>query len=310
MKKIIQALSFYPLYLFILLFTRLPLRIQYIFSDFTFILIYYIVRYRRRVVNKNLLNAFPEKTELERKKITRKFYKHLCDTFIESLALNGMNNSEIMKRYTYSNIEVINNLYDRGKGVILTIGHYNNWEWYAGLQLHTKLQILGIYKPLSNPYFNKLIIDLREKYGGHAISITSSLKNMMEYHNKKILTITGFLSDQRPIAKYIEYWTTFLNQETPVQLGAEKIGRKLNYAIVYGHTRKIKRGYYDTEFTLLCENPRETKDFEITEMHTRALEKTIREKPEYWLWSHNRWKHNRQLIEAKKKEEEEQKISL
>jgi len=112
------------------------------------------------------------------------------------------------------------------------------------------------------------------------------------------------------MVKYIEYWTRFLNQETPIQLGTEKIGKKLDYAIVYGHTRKLRRGYYNTEFTLLCENPRETGDYEITEMHTRALEKTIREKPEYWLWSHRRWKHNRQLIELKKNERDEKKLSL
>lgn len=309
-RKILYALTFYPIYFFISGFAHLPLKIQYFFSDFIFLIVYYIVRYRRDVVKTNLEKSFPEKTEKERNKIAWKFYRHFCDYIIESVALIGMNANEITKRYKYSNIELVNNLYDRGKGIILAIGHYNNWEWYAGLQLHTKLQIVGIYKPLSNPYFNKLIISLREKFGGHAISITSSLKHMMEYHNQHILTITGFLTDQRPMAKYIEYWTTFLNQETPVLLGVEKIGKKLDYAILYGHTRKLKRGYYTTEFTLLCENPRETKDYEITEMHTRALEKTIREKPEYWLWSHRRWKHNRQLIELKKKEQVEKKRSL
>jgi Kdo2-lipid IVA lauroyltransferase/acyltransferase len=281
-----------------------------LFSDFIFIIIYYIVRYRRDVVHSNLQLSFPEKTELELKEIGRKFYRHLCDSFIESFAMNGMNDAEIMKRYTYSNIDIINDLYNRGKSIIMTVGHYNNWEWYAGLQLHTKLRVIGIYKPLNNPYFNKHIIRLREKYGAQAIPMATSLKKLMEYHNQKILTITGFLTDQRPLAKNIEYWTTFLNQETPVQLGAEKIGKKLNYAIGYGHTRKIKRGYYETEFSILCENPRETADFEITEMHTRALEKTIREKPEYWLWSHRRWKHNRQLIELNKKEREARKHSL
>jgi len=308
-KNLVYTLTFYPVYFIILLFTRLPLRIQYFLSDFIFIIAYYIVRYRRDVVKINLEKSFPEKTELERKQIAWKFYRHFCDCIIESVALIGMNEAEIKKRCAYSNIEIINNLYDRGKGVILAIGHYNNWEWYAGLQFFTKLQILGLYKPLNNPYFNKLILRLREKYGGHAINIASALKKMMEYHNKNILTITGFLADQRPMAKYIEYWTTFLNQETPVLLGVEKIGKRLDYAIVYGHTRKLRRGYYTTEFTLLCENPLETKDYEITEMHTRALEKTIREKPEFWLWSHRRWKHDRKIIEMKKQEQEERKKS-
>ena len=310
MKSFFQALLFYPFYILILLFTKLPLRIQYIFSDISFVIIFYIARYRREVVRNNLIRSFPEKTEKERKQITRKFYRHLCDYFIESIALNGMNANEIKKRYTYANIELINNLYIRDKGIILAVGHYNNWEWYAGMPMQMNHKLLGLYKPLNNPYFNKLIIRLREKYGGHAIPIATSLKRMMEYHNQKILTITLFLTDQRPMVKYIEYWTTFLNQETPVQLGTEKIGKKLDYAIVYGHTRKLKRGYYNTEFTLLCENPQETKEFEITEMHTRALEKTIREKPEYWLWSHRRWKHDRKLIELKKKEQDEIKHAL
>jgi KDO2-lipid IV(A) lauroyltransferase len=310
MKSFLHALSFYPIYFLILVFTGLPLRIQYFFSDFIFIILYYLARYRREVVKNNLAKAFPEKTEKERNLIAVKFYRHLCDYFIESVALHGMNEEEIKKRYTYENIELINALYDRGKGIILAVGHYNNWEWYAGMPLQMNHQLLGLYKPLNNPYFNKLIIRLREKFGGHAIPIATSLKRMMEYHNQNKLTITLFLTDQRPMVKYIEYWTTFLNQETPVQLGTEKIGKRLNYAIVYGHTRKLKRGYYSTEFTLLCENPGETKEFEITEMHTHALEATIREKPEYWLWSHRRWKHNRQIIEQKKRELAEKKHSL
>jgi len=301
MKRFLQALLYYPIYLLILIFTNLPLRLQYVFSDLSFVLLYYIARYRRDVVNTNLARSFPEKTEAERNTIEREYYRHLCDYFIESISLQGMNAAEIRKRFTYKNIELINGLYDRGKGIILAVGHYNNWEWLAGMPLLMKHKLLGLYKPLNNPYFNKLIIRLREKFGGHAIPIAVSIKKMLEYHNKKIPTLTLFLTDQRPVAEHIEYWTNFMHQDTPVQLGTEKIGKKLDYAVVYGHVRKIRRGYYSIEFTLLAENPKETKEFEITEMHTRALENTIREQPEFWLWSHRRWSHTREKVEAKRK---------
>jgi KDO2-lipid IV(A) lauroyltransferase len=251
-------------------------------------------------VNTNLALSFPEKTEKERNQIAKKYYHHLSDYFIESLALQGMNEAEIKKRFTYKNIELINDLYTRGKGIILAVGHYNNWEWFAGMPLQMKHKLLGLYKPLNNPFFNKLIIRLREKFGGHAIPISVSIRQMMDYHNKKIPTITLFLTDQRPVAEHIEYWTNFMNQEAPVQLGTEKIGKKLDYAVVYGHVRKLRRGYYSAEFTLLCENPLETKEFEITELHTRALENTIRQQPEFWLWSHRRWKHTKEGVAAKK----------
>jgi KDO2-lipid IV(A) lauroyltransferase len=301
MTRFIQSIIYYPLYVLILIFTNLPLKIQYVFSDISFIILYFIARYRRDVVKRNLEKSFPEKTEAERKIIARKYYRHLCDYFIESIALQGMNEAEIKKRFVYKNIEIINDLYVKGKGIILAVGHYNNWEWFGGMPFKMKHQLLGLYKPLNNPYFNRLFIQLREKFGGHAIPIAVSIKRMLEYHNKKIPTITLFLTDQRPVAEHIEYWTTFMNQDTPVQLGTEKIGKKLDYAIVYGHVRKIRRGYYSAEFTLLSEYPKETAEFEITEMHTRALEKTIREQPEYWLWSHRRWKHSRASVEERKK---------
>lgn len=306
-KSFLYALSYYPVYFSLVVFTWMPMQVQYLVSDLFFFFAYYIVGYRRKVVKSNLLNSFPEKSEKERRKIERKFYRHLGDYFIESIALYGLSIKELNKRFRYENLDLINELYDRGKGIVLAMGHYSNWEWYSGMQLQMKHRLLGLYKPLNNPYFNRLIIKLREKYGGHTIPISSSIKGMMEYHKKNILTITVFLTDQRPMVKYIEYWTTFLNQETPVQLGTEKISKKLDYAVVYGQTRKLKRGHYLTRFTLLTENPRETAEFEITEMHTRALEKTIREQPEYWLWSHRRWKHDRKKIEMMKAEQESAK---
>lgn len=299
MKHFFQAIIFYPIFLLILVFTHLPLRIQYFFSDFSFFLLYYIVRYRRSVVKSNLEKSFPEKTETERNLIARKYYRHLCDYFIESVSLQGMNEAEISRRFIYKNIEIVNELFSKGKGIILAVGHYNNWEWFAGMPILMKHKLLGLYKPLNNPYFNELFIRLREKFGGQAIPIAVSLKKMLEFHTKKIPTLTLFLTDQRPVAEHIEYWTLFMNQETPVLLGTEKISRKLDYAVVYGHVRKLRRGYYSAEFSLLTENPRETKEFEITELHTRALEKTIREQPEFWLWSHKRWKFTREKVQEK-----------
>jgi KDO2-lipid IV(A) lauroyltransferase len=249
----------------------------------------------------NLKNSFPDKSDDEINVITRNFYKHLCDNFIESMYVLNMSESELKKRYHYKNPELLRQLYDKNKSIILVIGHYGNWDWLCGLPLYTDHKVFAIYHPLSNKYFDELFNRIRKKFGVGLIQMSTSYREMLEASQNQILTVTLFLADQRPVWSSIRYWTTFLRQETPVLLGSELIAKKLDQAVIYLDVQKIRRGYYDVEFKLLYENPLQTKDHEITEAHTRMLENIITRKPEYWLWSHRRWKHNRKAVEQRLK---------
>jgi Kdo2-lipid IVA lauroyltransferase/acyltransferase len=292
-----DALWFYPVYVLLLLFTLLPLRVQFVISDILYFISYYIVGYRKKTVYENLSKAFPEKSEDEIKRIARNYYHHLCDYLVESLAMLRFSEKEAKRRLTFRNPEVLNDIYKKGNSVLLAFGHYGNWEWLANMQLIFPFQLLAIYKPLKSQYVNSLFITLRERFGLKTVPMALSLRTIVTYNKEKIPTITLVLTDQRPSKDQIEYWTPFLNQETPVQLGIEKIAKKLGFAVVFMKMRKLRRGYYEAEFITLTENPKETRPFEITEMHTRELERQIREKPDYWLWSHKRWKFNRKAVE-------------
>ena len=283
------------------LITLLPLNILYLLSDFFFLIIYYLARYRKRVVITNLKNSFPEKSDDEIKIIARNFYKHLCDNFIESFYVFNISKKEIRKRYRYMNPELLRQLGNKNKSIILVIGHYGNWDWLCSLPLYVDHQVFAIYHPLSNKYFDELFNRIRKKFGVLLIQMNTSYREMLTASRNSMLTITLFLADQRPIWSSSRYWTTFLHQETPVLLGSESIAKKLDQAVIFTDIRKKGRGYYDVEFRLVTEDPCQTKEFEITEIHTRMLEEVINRKPEYWLWSHKRWKHNRKNIEQRLK---------
>jgi len=286
-----NALGFYLFYPLIWAFTLLPLRIQYLLSDLLFVLNYLFIGYRGKVVYLNLRNSFPEKSNKNIRTIARKFYRHLFDQMIESIALIHMSPKRILKHMRFKNPEVIEELYRKNKGVILVSGHYGNWEWIISLQMLVSHKTLAIYKQLNNKYFNRMYINIRSRYGMTPVKMNSILRELIYREQKNQLTLTYSLGDQRPLFRHIQYWTRFLNQDTPVYLGTEKIAKKKNLAVVFLKMRKIRRGIYETEFIPLFENSRETKEHEITDKYLSILEKTIIEKPEFWLWTHKRWKH-------------------
>jgi Kdo2-lipid IVA lauroyltransferase/acyltransferase len=271
----------------------IPMRLNYIFSDFLFLITYYIVQYRRKIVKRNLLNSFPEKSEKERRLIERKFYHHLCDTFIETLYFDRISFDESKKRVIYLNPELPDRYMDQGRPVVVFLGHYNNWEWFSNWSLYTKYLFYAIYKKLRSKAFERFYSNLRSRSGCIPLERGDTFRQLMEDKQKGMPTLSAFIFDQTPRVNEIQYWTTFLNQETAVIVGAEKIARKLNAVVLTVHSRKIKRGYYEVEYFLITEYAKDTAKFEITEQCTRFLEKIIRETPEYWLWSHKRWKHKR-----------------
>jgi KDO2-lipid IV(A) lauroyltransferase len=288
-----RAIVYYIFYGIIWIITLLPLRILYVFSDFIFLLLYYFPSYRRKVVATNIKNSFPEKSEKERKSIERKFYKHLADLFIETFKLPHMSEAEQKIRFTYSNLEIIHKLKDEKRDIIAVLGHYNNWEWPTLLPQYMRYKIVIIYKPLNNKYFNTFINTQRSKYGIILTPMSMIIREILNYKKNNINTLSVFLADQSPPKSEIKYWTTFLNQDTPIYLGTEKIAAKYDMAVVYFHIQKIKRGHYNLKIDLLFDHTAGLPEYTVTEAHVRKMEEVIREQPEYWLWSHRRWKHKR-----------------
>ena len=279
-------------YGFILPISYLPYFLLYALSDFVFVVMYYIAGYRKKVVFENIRNSFPEKTEIEHKRIMRKFYRHLCDLILESVKGFSISEKQIRKRMTVKNPEVVNKYFEQGKDIIFVGGHFNNWEMLAlGIGLISKHTPVAIYKPLNNKFFNQKVLNSRQKYGLMMRPMKQTKTCFDEKLDKPKTIIFG--ADQRPGNPQKAFWMEFLNQDTPVSFGVEKFGKEYNLPIVFGAIRKIKRGHYDFEYTLLFEEPAKTAYGEITKAHTLTLEKDIQDNPQYWLWSHKRWKHKR-----------------
>lgn len=295
MRKLLHALSFYTFSVLTFPFKFMPLEWLYFISDLMYIIIYKIFRYRVKVVKTNLKNSFPNKSTRELLEIERKFYRHFCDLFIEQFFILHANANQVKQLCTFKNVEMLNTYYTQGKSLVVAGGHYGNWEFYGLLGLYLKYLVFGAYKPLANKYFERFVNASRERFGALAVPMKETARTAIQFAQDGKLFVLGLISDQTPPKSDIRYWTTFLNQDTPVFLGTEKIAQKLNQPVFFCNMRKIKRGQYEVELELLTDNPAGTKPYEITEMHVRALEKLIKDAPEYWLWSHRRWKHSRNL---------------
>ncbi len=292
-KNIFTAIFFYIYYGLCFLVSLLPMRVQYLFSDLLFVFAFYFPGYRKKLVFENIRKAFPEKSGLWVRNTARSFYRHMCDTIIETFAMLNFRKKDIMTRYRYKNPEVLYRYFEEGRSVVAVFGHYGNWEWFAGFPLVTPFRVLALYKPLKNKHFDRMVTSLRQKFGVVTVPVKQSLRRLLYYRNKGEPTITLFLGDQRPGPDRLNHWTTFFGRNTPVFTGTEKVAVKLDQPVVFLDIQKIKRGYYEVEIIPLFEKPGLTRPGEITEGHTRILEKIIRKKPEYWLWSHNRWKYTK-----------------
>lgn len=272
----------------------LPLPVMYLITDLLFLILYFIIRYRRKVVAANLKNAFPEKTEKERGRIARSYYRHLCDTFAEFYKLWHISEAEIKRRCVMVNIGVPHHYFEQGRSIIACSGHYGNWEMMYSYKLWEKnIELVPIYKPIRNKIFDRMTYNIRSRWGATPLAKNDTLRVMLQNKIDGKIAMTGFIGDQTPNKSNLNFWIDFLNQDTPILEGTEKIARKLNQPVVFVNMRKVKRGYYHAEFYDLCPEPAKTEPGEITTLHTRMLERFIRETPENWLWSHRRWKHKR-----------------
>ncbi len=294
-----KLVGYYIFYGFAWLLSFLPMGVLFIISDMFYVLVYYLFGYRKKVVVSNLKNSFPEKSDKEILIITKQFYHHLVDIFIELIGIMHMSEKSIKKRMKYKNLDLIYELHKEGKGIAGVTGHYNNWEWLNSFQLFSSkekanYQGMAIYKPLSDKNFEKFLNQIRERFGAKAVPMNNTLKELIMLKRKSVMPFPILVSDQSPVKNEINFWTDFLNQETAVYLGAEKLAQKLDMAVIFVKIRKVKRGYYETEFELITKNAKETTEGEITKKHVKILEDLIKENPQYWMWSHKRWKHKRE----------------
>jgi len=268
----------------------LPLPVLYFISNGVYILLYYVFGYRRKVVRENLLKALPEKNKTEILAIEKRFYKYLSDLIFEIVKMNNISRAEIEKRFVFHNKEQIEAYFAKGKSVLICSAHYGNWEWGTlGIGLNFSADHYPIYKPLSNPTFDSWFKKVRSRFGNKLTAMRQTLRALQA--SRKRPSMFSFGNDQAPSKDESHYWTTFMHQQTSVQLGIEKIAKKTNQPIFYLKVNCIKRGYYKVNCVPLCLDPTETVEYEITEMHTRFLEEIIRNDPAYWLWSHRRWKY-------------------
>ena len=285
------------------LFSALPFRVLYVLSDFNYLLMYHVGRYRRKVVRENLEKSFPEKTEAERLQIERKFYRYLSDYMLEDLKLLHMSAEDLCQRMIYKNTEQYLELTEKYGGIIVMIPHYANYEWLIGMGSVMKPGDVPVqvYKPLKDKYLNELFKQIRSRFGGYNIPKHSTAREIIKLKREGKNMVVGLITDQWPSGD--RYWTTFMGQETAFLNGAERIAKMMNFPVFYCELTKTRRGYCEAEFKLMTEAPKETVEGEITDMFAHELEQTIRREPAYWLWSHKRWKFTKKECEQKEQEE-------
>jgi len=286
--QLVVYILVYPL---LWLISRLPFKILYFISDGVYALLYHVIGYRKKVVRNNLALTLPEKSEEERLLIEKKFYKHLCDMFLEMIKTLGISNEQIKKRYAFTNVEVMQKLEGEGKNIMIMMPHYASWEWVFSLNTMVKSRGYGIYQPIQNKYFDKLARDIRSKYGTTLIKTYESRKIIADANKSGKLITVGIISDQSPMIQRARHWAKFMDILVPIHVGGEELCKSHGLIPVYLKIKKVGRGYYQGTFKILAENPSEVANYEISESFMNETEKSIREAPEYYFWTHKRWKH-------------------
>jgi KDO2-lipid IV(A) lauroyltransferase len=277
------------------LFSLLPLRAMYVLSDGLFYWVYYLGRYRRKIARKNLTESFPEKSLPEIRRIEKRFYRFFIDLFFETCKLATLSEKEISRRMKFTNPEVVDAVLRQGKSISTYMGHYGNWEWVTSLPLHLKTKVVAgqIYHQLHNHPLDRLLIRNRERMGAVCIEMRETPRKIHALASERSVSIIGYLADQSPNKKYIRYFVPFLHHRTPALTGAEKITKRYGFEAWYLDVRRVKRGYYEATFIRLHDDPQSLPDFELTNRYYRQLEQIIRRQPEWYLWTHNRFKHSR-----------------
>jgi lauroyl/myristoyl acyltransferase len=288
-----QFLIFIIAYPFLWMISILPFPIFYLLSDVVYFLVYYVIGYRKKTVRANIALALPHLSPEQRLSIEKKSYHHLCDMFMEMTKTMTISLEEMNKRFIITNIEVIKEYEKKEKSIVLLASHYASWEWLLVLNQKVSYQGVGVYKKISNKYFDKLIRDLRSKYNTQLVTTSKTIPLINHNQKNGILSIYGLASDQSPKADRIFHWDSFMGVEVPVHTGAEMLAKRHDLNVIFAKVKKVKRGYYEATLVPLSEDPKSVSDFGITHAFIKEVEKQIYEAPEYYFWTHKRWKHRR-----------------
>ena len=291
------SISFRLLTAALKLMARLPFRMLYRFSDVTFILLYYIVRYRRRIVNRNLAESFPALSPRQRRSIRRKFYLNFCDYIFETIKLLHVSDEQMRRRMTFSGVDMTDAYLLQGRPVVAYFSHCGNWEWAPSITLWSALtpgkdaEFCQIYRPLRNHAMDALMLHLRSRFGSVSLAKNMAFLDLMRYRKRGIPTITGFMSDQKLSHGDPGHVVHFLNHPTAFITGTETVARRMNAAVVYWDMTKPRRGHYHIDMKLITDAPAQLPPGAITSRYASLLQQTILRNPSIWLWSHNRWKN-------------------
>jgi KDO2-lipid IV(A) lauroyltransferase len=280
----------------------------YFVSDLLFFPTDYLARYRRKIVRRNLTGSFPEKDLKEIVRIEKRFYHFFCDYIVETIKLFSMSEEQMKRRMVFKGVDhIVSAMEKEDKNFCFVyLGHYCNWEWIASLPYWCPDDVKcgQIYHPLYNKAFDRLFLRLRNQFGGECIAMKETLRRIIEMKRAKQKCIIGFISDQAPKWNSIHHWCDFLHRETPVFIGTERIGKQVDALIYYADVKRTRRGYYLCEFKPLTHRHKEVPDYELTDRFTHLLEEMIKERPDFWLWSHKRWKRTKEEWIRRQQEEE------
>lgn len=285
-----QLLVFILVYPFLWLISILPHQLFYGFSNIVFFFVYHVIGYRRKVVQENLNLVFPEKGANEIHQIEKAFFRHMCDSFLETIKTMSLSKGQVQKKYKVLNIEVLKEL-EKKRSILIVCSHFANWEWNVSINNYVDAKGYAVYQKIGNIYFDNFIKKVRARWNTTLITQQQTVKTVVRDKRNGIIGIFGMVSDQSPQAHKAQYWTDFMGTRVPIFNGAEVMARKLGLAVVFLKVSKVKRGFYQAEFIPIAANGKETKENEITDTFLRLTEQQIREKPEHYLWTHKRWKH-------------------
>ena len=272
----------------------LPLWILYGISDFIYLIVYHVIKYRRPLVFKNMSDAFPEKTEEEIHAIERRFYHWFCDYLVETVKLFSISQRELKRRMVFKGTDIVDSIVKDGQSCAVYLGHYCNWEWITSLPLWVtpEAQCGQIYHALENSKTDQILLDLRQRMGAVCIPMAETLRRIIKFKQEGRQVVIGYIGDQVPFWNNIHHWLDFLNHDTPVLTGTERLAKQTGHAVLYLDVTRPKRGYYVAEFKLITREPKTMEYYAITDTYFRMLEESIHRAPEFWLWTHNRWKRS------------------
>ena len=297
LKTVLNSILYWLLYGLWWLVSLLPMWFHYLLADVLYLFVAHVLRYRHKVIDKNLANAFPELTDAERRRMKHQFYHYFCDLFAEIVKYATMRPSNIKRRMVFHGAEKVREILRDGQDVAFMLGHYCNWEWMTSYPLWLEgfeASFGQVAHLLENPVMDRLISTIRNRAGSQTVAMQETLRWLLRGRQEGHPTVLAYVSDQVPLWWNIHHWLNFMNQDTPVFTGLERIARKLNQAVVYIDARRVRRGYYEAEVHVITRDPNSLPEFGITDEYFRLLEETIRREPQYWLWTHNRWKRTRE----------------